>query len=119
MKRGRIPEAIGGGSNGDRGVYGSCHGRGEPRGAYAILKFWYRNASVRAPNPSRTDMETFRGGYRLSIRGRSLPLATHVDPAEVNDKIPLEAEVESVIGRLRPHSKGGHTHIHADHFEQW
>ena len=35
---GGFPEASGGGRNGDWGVYGACHGRGGPRGAYAILK---------------------------------------------------------------------------------
>ena len=36
-------------------------GGADPRGAFAILKRLYWNASVRAPNPSRTDMEKVRG----------------------------------------------------------
>ena len=54
-------EASGGSSNRDQGVYGACHGRGGPRGEYAILKHWYRNASKQATDPSQTDIEKVRG----------------------------------------------------------
>ena len=32
-------------------------------GAYTVLKWWYRHASARAPNPSREDMEKVVGDY--------------------------------------------------------
>ena len=48
-----------------------------------------------------------------------LPLATHTDLAKVNDDIPLEAEVEAAVSRLRPHKAGRHTHLCAEHFKQW
>ena len=54
-----------------------------------------------------------------------LPLATHADPAKVNNKIPseveveVEVEVEAVVLRLRPHRMGVHNHLRAEHFKQW
>ena len=65
-------------------------------GAYTILKRWYWHESARAPNPSRTEVEIFRGGLhtlyqREEPHSPGLPLATHVKPAELKDKIPSEA----------------------------
>ena len=48
-----------------------------------------------------------------------MPLATHVDQAKVNDKIPSEAEVESVVRHLHPHRVVGHTHLSTEYFKQW
>ena len=48
-----------------------------------------------------------------------LPLETHVEPAKVNEVIPLEAEVEAAVIRLLPHREGRHTHLCAEHFKQW
>ena len=42
---------------------GTFHWRGGPRGAYAILKYWYQHASVQAPNPSGEEMEKVRGDF--------------------------------------------------------
>ena len=91
---------------------------------YAILKRWYWNVSARAPNPSQTDMENVRGYFqtlyqREETHPPGLPLATNINPAKVNDKIPLEAEVGEEVQRLLPHSMGGHTHLRTDHFKQW
>ena len=38
------------------------------RGAYAVLKSWYRHASVRAPNPLRVDMDKVTGDYVAMYR---------------------------------------------------
>ena len=72
---------------------GSSHGRGRPCGAYAILKRWYLHVYAWVPNPSRTDMEKFRGNFqtlyqREDLYPLGLPLAKHVDPDKVNVKIP-------------------------------
>ena len=90
----------------------------DPGGAYNILKRWYCNASARSPNPYRTDMEKVRGDFqtlyqREKPRPHGLCLDTQVDPAKVNDKIPLEAEaeVEAAVQFLRPHRVGTHTHL--------
>ena len=90
---------------------------------YAVLKRWYRHASMRAPKPYRMDMEKVRGDFQtLSQREEPNPpippLEIHAEPARVNDEIPLEAEVEEEVRRLRPRRAGGHTHLHEEHFKQ-
>ena len=95
-----------------------------PRGAYAILKRWYLHVSVLAPNPSRTDMHNFRGYFqalyqREETHTPGLPLATHVDPDQVNYEIPSEAEVEAAVRCLCPYRAGRHTQIRTEHFKQW
>ena len=96
----------------------------DPRRAYVILKHWYRNVSMRVPKPSHTDMEKVRGDLQTLYKREEthipgIPLATHIDPAKVNDKIPTKAEVEAVVRRLRPHRAGGPTHLRAEPFKQW
>ena len=68
-------------------------------------------------------MEKFRGYFHIFYQREDphhpgLTLATHVNLAKVNDKIPSEAEVESAVQRLHPHRAGGHTHLRAEHFKQ-
>ena len=48
-----------------------------------------------------------------------LPLATHVNPAKVNDEIPSEVEMEEAVRRLCPHRAGVNTHLRAWHFNHW
>ena len=73
-------------------------GGADPRGAYTIMKLWYRHASAQVPNPFRTDMEKVRGDFQTLYQREEphlsdLPLATHVNPDEVSENIPSEAEV--------------------------
>ena len=42
-----------------------------------------------------------------------------MEPAQVNDKIPSDAELEAALHQLRPHRSGGHTHLYVEHFIQW
>ena len=93
-------------------------------GAYSILKCWYRHASARAPNPSRTNMEKVRGDLQTLYQMEEphppgIPLAKHVDPVQVNDTNPLEAEVEEAVICLRLRKAGGNNHLRAEYFKQW
>ena len=95
-----------------------------PRGAYAILKHWYRHAYAQATNPSRTDMDKVKGDLQTLYQKEDphppgLTLATHVDPAKVNKNISLEAEVEAALRRLLPHRMVGHTHLRTEHLKHW
>ena len=65
----------------------------------------------------RGDLQTLYQREEPHLPG--LTLATHVKPDEVNNDIPLEAEVETAVRRLRPHRAGGHTHLCAENFKQW
>ena len=65
----------------------------DPHRTYDILKWWYQNASARAPNPSWTDTEKVREDLQTLYQREEpnppgLTLATHVNPAKVNDNIP-------------------------------
>ena len=98
-------------------------GGAEPCGAYTIMKRWYRRVFTRAPKPSRADMEKVRWDLHKLYQKEEphppgLPLATHVDPAKVNDEATLKAKVEASVLRLLPHRSGGHTHLCAEHFKQ-
>ena len=69
-------------------------------------------------------MEKFRGDFqaiyhREEPHPTGLPLATHVNPANMKDDIPSEAEVEAAVRRLRLHRACGNNHIRAEHFKQW
>ena len=73
-------------------------GEADPHRVYTIMKRWYRHASVRAPNPYRTDMEKVRGDFQTLYQRKDshtpgMPLDTHVNPYKVNGDIPLEVEV--------------------------
>ena len=65
------------------------------------------------------------GGYFQTLYQREEPqtpgltLATHMDPAKVNEEIPSEVDVEAVVRNLRPHRVGGHTHLRTEHLKQW
>ena len=98
-------------------------GETDPRRAYAILKHWYRHAFTWLPNPSRTDTEKVRGDFQTLYHGEYpqppiLPLETHVDPGQVNNAVPSEAEVETPARHLRLLKAVGRTHLRAEHFKQ-
>ena len=86
-------------------------GETDPHRAYVILKHWYRHASARSPKPSWTDTDNVRGDFhtlyqREEPHNPGIPLATHVDPVQVNDATPSEAEVEAAVCCLRPLKAG-------------
>ena len=89
-----------------------------------MLKRWYRNASMRAPNPSWTDIEKVRGYFQNLYQWGDphtpdLILATHVDLVQVKDATPSEADMEASFHRLFPLKACRHTHLRAEHFKQW
>ena len=77
-------------------------------GAYSVLDFWYRRASTRAPNPSRSDKSKVAKDY-ATLYQREDPdppgrlLATHIYLFKIKYEFPSEVEVEVLVQRLRPH----------------
>ena len=93
-------------------------GEADPCRVYAILKYWYRHVSARDPNTSWTDMEKVRGDFqtlyqREEPHSPGLPLATHVYPDKVNEKIPPKEEVEVAVRQLRSQRVGRHSNLHS------
>ena len=73
-------------------------GETDPCGAYAILKFWYWHTSAWVPNPSWTNIKEVRGDFQIIYQREEphtpvIPLATHLDPVQVNYATPSDAEV--------------------------
>ena len=69
-------------------------------------------------------MENVRGDFQTLYQQEDphppgIPLETHVEPVQVNNATPSEAEMETVVRILRPLKAGGHTHLRAEHFKQW
>ena len=114
----------GGGSNGDMFVSRSCHGRVGPLQNVQHTETLV-SARIRTGAQTPPDVHVKGQGGLQTLYQREephppgLPLATHVNPSKVNDEIPLEAEVEAVVRRLRPHRAGSHTRLRAEHFNQW
>ena len=62
----------------------------DPHRLYVIQRHWYRNASAWMPKPSQTNMEKFRGEFKTLYHREEqntpgIPLATHMEPFQVND----------------------------------
>ena len=58
--------------------------------AYSVLKRWYRHASARSPDPFWDNIDNVTKDYTtLYQMGHpeppGKPLATHVDPFQIND----------------------------------
>ena len=91
------------------------------RGAYAVLKSWYCHASARALNPSEADMAKFIGDYYALYRRKEttpsgIPLPNHIKPFRVNDNVPSEEDVYSLVRHLRLRKAGRHNHLHMNRF---
>ena len=96
-------------------------GSPELRGAYAVLKKWYRHTSTRAPNPSRADITKVTGYYAAlhcqeELTTPRIPVPTHVTPFRVNGNLPSEEEVKAAVQLLRLHKAVGHNHPHTEIF---
>ena len=96
----------------------------ELRGAYAVLKHWYRHASARVTNPSQADLAKVTKDYTTVYQQGdpdppSQPLASHVDLSQISNEVPTEVQVGAAVQCLLPHKTGRHTHLHAENFKTW
>ena len=94
------------------------------QGAYTILKRCYHHSSARQQNPPWSDLEKVSRDYAAiyyqedpSPLGK--PFLTHIDPFQINDGFPTEAEVKVAVCQLRSNSTGGPTHLQAKHLYTW
>lgn len=90
--------------------------------AWGWCKRWYREASFRALRPSPQDLDeiftSFDERYRADGVVRE-PFPTHVQPFDIDDSIPSEAEISQALGRVRTRKAGGHLGMKAEHIKAW
>ena len=88
------------------------------KGAYTILKRCFLHTSVKAHNPPQLDMakamKYFAALYwweDLTSPPPDRPVTTHITAFSINNNVPMEAEVEDSVHRLRLNKAGDHRHI--------
>ena len=120
---GGILEANIGVSNGDRVVYRSCHGRGGPLQSVRHTETLVLACVHAVDQPPLDGYGKVRRVFHTLYQREKphppvLPLGTRVKPTNVNNEIPLEADIKAFVRRLRLHRSGGHTHLCVEHFKK-
>ena len=90
--------------------------------AWRRLKGWYKAAFNRAPPTARATLERITADRvtlysYVSSPGENIPVA--VAPAEVDDSVPTEDEIEDAVKKLRRNRSGGPTGMRAEHLKGW
>ena len=86
------------------------------------LKGWYKAAVNQAPPPARATLEQITAErvnlyIYVSSPGDNIPIT--VAPAEVNDSVPTEDEIEDAVKKLRRNRSGGLSGMRADRLKGW
>ena len=93
-----------------------------PKEAWRRLKGLYKAAVNRAPSPARATLERITVErvdlyvYVPSLGGNILVTVT---PAEVDDSVPMEDEIENTVKKLRRKRLGGTSGMRAEHLKGW
>ena len=103
---------------------GQCLGNEQPdlKGAFDILKRWYRHASSRPPKPSRQDLQKISKECEALCKRRvqvGAPIPSHVEPFPINDETPTECEIRKAVGKMKRGKATGPTGVHAEDFKDW
>ena len=90
--------------------------------AWRRLKGWYKAAVNHAPPPARATLERITAEQvnlysYVSSPGENIPVT--VAPAEVNDLVPTEDEIEDAVKKLRRNRLGGPSGMRAEHLKGW
>jgi len=95
---------------------------GELQEAWRTLKGWYRMAEDKAPQPCFATMEK-QTREREELYERQVPpgdpIPINVEPFEIRDESPEDAEVREVVRNLRNGRAGGASKIRAEHIKDW
>ena len=97
-------------------------GEGDLKEAWRGLKGWYSAVEERAPKPCYLSMQK-QTNERVALYGKvdppGEPIPINIDPFTINDAIPTEPEIRSVVKGLRNGRAGGVSGIKAEHMKQW
>ena len=89
-----------------------------PKEVWRRLKGWYKAAVNRAPPPARATLEPITAervdlySYVPSLGG-NIPVT--VTPAEVDDSVTMEDQIEDAVKKLRRNRSGGPSGMRAEH----
>ena len=95
---------------------------GNLKEAWCGLKGWYSAVEEKAPKPCYLSMEKQtkeRVELYEKIEPPGDPIPINIDPFEINDAIPTESEVGTVVTGLRDGRAEGVSGIKAEHMKQW
>ena len=90
--------------------------------AWIRLKGWYKAAFNRAPPPARATLERITVEQvdlysYISSPGENIPVT--VAPAEVDDSVPTEDEIDNAVKKLRMNRSRGASGMRAEHLKGW
>lgn len=97
---------------------------GKLREAWGKLKGWYKEASGRAPSPSRQDLDTVTA-ERITLYTREPPenlgdpIPVLVDGFEIPDNVPDEDEIAEALKKLRSGKAPGPSGLRVDQLKVW
>ena len=90
--------------------------------AWHRLQGWYKATVDRPPPPARATLKGVTA-ERAKLYSRVLPpgdtIPVTIEPFEVEDGVPLEAEVEWAVKRLQNNRAGGASRMRAEDFKGW
>ena len=95
---------------------------GDIRGAFSILRAWYRDRSGFSSKPTRHDLDCthieFLALYK-AMQSPGEPLPVNVAPAEINDEPPNEAEIFRALENMNLRKVPGPSKIRVEDLLYW
>ena len=93
-----------------------------PKEAWRRLKGWYKAAVNRAPPPARSTLEQITADQVDLYSYVPLPgenILVTATPADVDDLVPMEDEIEDAVKKLRRNRSEGTLVMRAEHLQGW
>ena len=90
--------------------------------AWRRLKGWYKAAFKQAPPPARATLERImveRVNLYSYISSPGENILVTVAPAEIDDSVPTEDEIEAAVKKLRRNRSGGESGMQAEYLKGW
>ena len=90
--------------------------------AWRRMKGWYQAAAKRGPPPARDTLERITAERtalysQVPSPGGNIPVT--VEPAEIDDSVPIEDEIAAAVKKLRRNMSGGPSRIRSEHPKGW
>ena len=96
--------------------------KGDIRGAYDLLRGWYKMRSGKPPRPTRKDLDMIRHQFQNLYREDEPPgdpIPVHISPAPIRDDIPDADNILIAVKRMRRGKSPGATGIRVSDILYW